>query len=1571
MADNNIKVNLEVSSNGTTDKELSKSEKLRKSLEGAAAAMGKTGGTAGSRAVAASYTPAMTGQEYGQARGSTGATGASARDFANQAQGLGGLVRLYATYAANLFAVAAAFNALREAMNTTNMVEGLNQLGAASGVAMGNLAKQFTAASGGAISLRESMEATAKAVSSGLSQTQFLQLGEVAKKASQALGINMSDAVSRLTRGITKLEPELLDELGIFTKVGKATEDYARKVGKAESALTDFERRQAFANAVLEEGSKKFGEIDIPTNPYDKLLASLKNTGQQILEVVNVALVPLINALSSSPTALLGVIGLVGAKIVSQALPAIAQYREELQKAADLDLKRAQSRSRAAEIAAEAAKKANAVEIQAEKERIAELRTTQVDAAEAQLKAVSKKGLSKSVREILATEDLQSITKQQLDTLDKLGSKTTKVSAAYRELSLAIKNAQKANNDYLESEKQLKQREKEAPGLLSAASSAARREQSAARRAASSAIIRDVVQLTDEEGARSAFKKLGESLDTKKLGVARTAFTALAGTVSIVTTKVIGLAAAFGNVFAVLGIIITAYQMFTGFFGKNAKELEASKAALDTLEGSIDSVSRTIERQNKLPILETLTPDNIAAKSTAFATLGESLLQSIDAVDKEIRNRNWVDSVANLISGIVGDNTEERLAKGLSDGIESAFKSATSASQGDNLRKYLALTLSLPADATIGEIQKATKKASPALQREVAGVIEKIGKEAQRANGSIKAFVDSLASSGKLYQDLINSFKPGDPLSRFASDSSTKLAEFSKVLDSSDLVGKLSLLNATANDTRFLQLLPLDAATQILNTRTELQNLTNDLAQSNDTLRQLEQGRQQAQERLDQTARGRVEYKQLQEAIKLYDELIKKQRESTIKLEKDLDPKLQSVSQNFNEAIRLGMLENIARFEKGITNAARNAQLDLQGALTGGLADPEARAREEGRIAQERIKIEMETVRSQASLIESNERLRLAILENSYGRALEQAKRDLGVRTEGEALSSDSKLAAQFRELQLGREFSKMDLAGLRKVLQSVTGGTDQSVVGAASAALPRAEQQAGVAAKQRELVGKQQTQAVKTQQDIISAVADKQAKSLQESVQYNEKLLESYKAAAWFKGMELSEQQQILEAIYQANSAAQIQLATAQERKAVTMSEYLLEQARKTGSLESISAAETSLKYAKERLSVAQRTAEQEASNAKTARNILNTQALAAEQFAKDAQNRTQVIELAKIEETTVSGLQQARREELQIMLDRGQISQDAYNAEIIGAEKASLVRQNSIRLLELENQYLAEKNTLQKQIDNTAATLAERELARQGLANLEQRYKLQREGTLSVFQAQNKLLDQQASLTDRQRAYSDIFKNSFNSMADAIVQWAETGKLSGKDLFNSLIADLARYELRLQMTQLYSSAIRPGLVQGLTAIFGGSAANTNVPFSTAQAGYANTGPMGLVYAKGAAFDYSMPVQEFAKGGTFTNSIVNSPTLFKFARGTGLMGEAGPEAIMPLKRDASGNLGVRADSGGGKVDVVVNNYTGASAETRETVDSRGNRKIEVIVGDMAAVSTVAFSMLEAPRVRR
>lgn len=72
------------------------------------------------------------------------------------------------------------------------------------------------------------------------------------------------------------------------------------------------------------------------------------------------------------------------------------------------------------------------------------------------------------------------------------------------------------------------------------------------------------------------------------------------------------------------------------------------------------------------------------------------------------------------------------------------------------------------------------------------------------------------------------------------------------------------------------------------------------------------------------------------------------------------------------------------------------------------------------------------------------------------------------------------------------------------------------------------------------------------------------------------------------------------------------------------------------------------------------------------------------------------------------------------------------------------------------------------------------------------------------------------------------------------------------------------------------------------------------------------------LPFEKGASFAQGR-VQPFASGG-----IVSGPVSFPMRGGTGLMGEAGPEAIMPLARGADGKLGVRG-GGGGNVSVVMN----------------------------------------------
>ena len=277
----------------------------------------------------------------------------------------------------------------------------------------------------------------------------------------------------------------------------------------------------------------------------------------------------------------------------------------------------------------------------------------------------------------------------------------------------------------------------------------------------------------------------------------------------------------------------------------------------------------------------------------------------------------------------------------------------------------------------------------------------------------------------------------------------------------------------------------------------------------------------------------------------------------------------------------------------------------------------------------------------------------------------------------------------------------------------------------------------------------------------------------------------------------------------------------------------------------------------------------------------------------------------------------------------------------EMIGA--TDVAKMKYTRTLEAEKKYRQELIEIEKQ----AWSSDEKELER--MAALD-RY------NQSIKNSDTEIANMLKA--ERINAYGAAFENAFNGMADALTTFALTGKLSFKGLIDSMITDLIRFEMRAQMTAVYRAI---GGTQGIIGMFTGgwqsgtqaSGATVGGPMSGGGQSMVAT-PIGPLQANGGAWDNGL--QMFAKGGSFTNSIVDSPTLFKFAKGTGMMGEAGPEAIMPLRRGADGSLGVQAQGmGGSNVQISVINNTSAQATTNESTDSRGNRKIEVVIGDMTA----------------
>jgi phage-related minor tail protein len=122
---------------------------------------------------------------------------------------------------------------------------------------------------------------------------------------------------------------------------------------------------------------------------------------------------------------------------------------------------------------------------------------------------------------------------------------------------------------------------------------------------------------------------------------------------------------------------------------------------------------------------------------------------------------------------------------------------------------------------------------------------------------------------------------------------------------------------------------------------------------------------------------------------------------------------------------------------------------------------------------------------------------------------------------------------------------------------------------------------------------------------------------------------------------------------------------------------------------------------------------------------------------------------------------------------------------------------------------------------------------------------------------------------------------------------------------------------------------------LKGLAESMVNAAYNTAMkPVSSAVGGAVTAGLNAVLpFAEGGAFAQGR-VMPFASGG-----VVTGPTTFAMRGGTGLMGEAGPEAIMPLKRGPDGRLGVAGAGGGGPVTV---NMTVRTPDAESFRRSRG-----------------------------
>ena len=254
----------------------------------------------------------------------------------------------------------------------------------------------------------------------------------------------------------------------------------------------------------------------------------------------------------------------------------------------------------------------------------------------------------------------------------------------------------------------------------------------------------------------------------------------------------------------------------------------------------------------------------------------------------------------------------------------------------------------------------------------------------------------------------------------------------------------------------------------------------------------------------------------------------------------------------------------------------------------------------------------------------------------------------------------------------------------------------------------------------------------------------------------------------------------------------------------------------------------------------------------------------------------------------------------------------------ELDGMGRGSLQREMDARRNQRDDQYLERRRALDEEFRRNGEgwraqyerlLQVEREAHQKALAE-DDRYwaeklKKQQDWSIGAMEAIQNYYDESMNIAAQvERA----FTNAFQGMEDALVKFITTGKLDFKSLADSIIADITRIIIKQQIMIPIMRALK-------------EASGDNGPV---QGG---GGFLGLIGQIGSAL-----FAPNAKGNVYTSpglsaysgTVVNKPTIFPFARGMGLMGEAGPEAILPLKRGADGKLGVEAGGGGNSMHVTI-----------------------------------------------
>ncbi|EOC8429901.1 hypothetical protein ACI8H8_000163 [Escherichia coli] len=265
-----------------------------RALGGTARGFTDTAGAAGraSRAI---------GNTSGSARGAT-------RDFAAMAKIGGSLPIMYAALASNIFVLQSAFEQLKLGDQLNRLEKFGVIVGTQTGTPVQSLARSLQEAAGYAISFEEAMRQASSASAYGFDAEQLNKFGLVARRAAAVLGVDMTDALNRVIKGVSKQEIELLDELGVTIRLNDAYADYVKQLNAANTgityninSLTTFQKQQAYANAVIAESTKRFGYLDevLRATPWEQFAANADAALRKIQQAAAKYLGPVIDAINT------------------------------------------------------------------------------------------------------------------------------------------------------------------------------------------------------------------------------------------------------------------------------------------------------------------------------------------------------------------------------------------------------------------------------------------------------------------------------------------------------------------------------------------------------------------------------------------------------------------------------------------------------------------------------------------------------------------------------------------------------------------------------------------------------------------------------------------------------------------------------------------------------------------------------------------------------------------------------------------------------------------------------------------------------------------------------------------------------------------------------------------------------------------------------------------------------------------------------------------------------------------------------------------------------------------------